>query len=163
MVSLGTSRYTELLLSNHIFWYFCCGLMSKTSSDGIQNQSISSEKYHIRFLMYCHCCNLYKSLCVKSEYSKNLLNGIPFWISIMKQNICYQRFLYSQTFPYNSLPYCCEKSPCSGGRETSLPCLCLCIHFVTLGHSLTVTAKPKKKKKKKRVNSSNIIRILLAI
>ena len=119
MVSLGTSRYTELLLSNHIFWYFCCGLMGKTSSDGIQNQSISSEKHHIRFLMYCHCCDLYKSLCVKSEYSKNLLNGIPFWISIMKQNTCYQCFLYSQTFPYNSLPYSCEKSPGSGGTETS--------------------------------------------
>ena len=57
VVSLDTNRYTELLLSNHIFWYFCCGLMGKTSSDGVKNQSASSEKYHILFLMYCHCFN----------------------------------------------------------------------------------------------------------
>ena len=44
----------------------------------ISTLKIISEKYHIRFLMYCHCYNLYKSLCYKSEYSKNLLNGIPF-------------------------------------------------------------------------------------
>ena len=135
--------------------------MGKTSANGIQNQSISSEKYHIRFLMYCHCYNLYKSLCYKSEYSKNLLNGIPFWILIMKLNICYQCFLYSQTFPYNSLPYCCKKSPCSGGRETSLPWLC-CVFTVWFWVTVWLWLL-NLKKKKKRVNCSNIIRILLAI